>query len=93
MADHASAVKAHGQSIRRRLRNKGNKSLLRTAVKRFNFKVDQGKLEEAKTALPMLYSLVDKAVQKKVLSKNAADRNKSRLTRRLSLAVAKASKA
>ena len=91
MANHASAVKAHRQSLLRKARTRSQSSRLRTALKSFSSLLGEGKLEEAQTSLPALYSFVDRAVRKKVLSKNAADRHKSRLTRRLTKVVTGAS--
>lgn len=92
MADHASAIKANRQSLRRRERNRSNRGRLKTALKRFSQQIQGGKVEEAKAGLSELYALVDKSVQKKVISKNAAARQKSRLTLRLNAALAAASK-
>jgi small subunit ribosomal protein S20 len=92
MANHASALKAHRQSLRRKDRNKSNRSFLRTTLKDFSGKLHEGKAEEIMGSLPHLYASIDKAVQKKALSKNAAARQKSRLTVRLNKAVAKSSK-
>jgi small subunit ribosomal protein S20 len=83
MANHASALKAHRQSIRRKDRNRSNRSAFRTVLKHFTEKLAEKKLDEAKPELPELYSEIDNAVDKGVLSKNAAARHKSRLTRRL----------
>jgi small subunit ribosomal protein S20 len=91
MANHPSAVKAHRQSIKRRGRNRSNRSALRTALKTFIETLDAGKLEEAKTALSQIDSKVDIAVRKGVLSKNAAARHKSRLSRHLNSAIAQSS--
>ncbi len=83
MANHASALKAHRQSIRRRTRNRSNRSTLRTALKNFSEKLAGGKPEQAGSALPELYAQIDSAVNKGVLSKNAAARHKSRLSKHL----------
>ncbi len=90
MADHASATKAHRQSLRRRSRNQGNTKRLRTGLKKFLLLIKAGRVEEAKSSIPNLYSLVDKAVDKKVLSQNAAARHKSRFTRQLNAAIVSA---
>ncbi len=92
MANHASAIKAHRQSLQRRSRNKSNVKRLRTGLKKFIALVKAGKLDQASSALPSLYSLVDTAVGKKSLSKNAAARHKSRLTRHLAVALAATNK-
>jgi len=92
MANHASALKAHRQSLRRNARNTSSRSSLRTALKKFAQLIKAGKTEEAQKSVTHLYSIVDKAVQKKVLSKNAAARQKSRLTKHLNTALAGAGK-
>jgi len=91
MANHKSALKAHRQSLKHRAVNRSNRSALRTALKHFNEKLDSKKpevLETAKNGLADLYSTIDKAFQKKALSRNAAARQKSRLTRRLNKSLA-----
>jgi small subunit ribosomal protein S20 len=86
MANHKSALKAHRQSVARANRNRGNRSALRTALKKFASQLREGKLEDARKGLPQLYAVVDKAARKKALSPNAAARQKSRLTNRLNKA-------
>ncbi len=88
MANHASALKAHRQSMTRRDRNRSNRSALRTALKSFSAQLESAKLEEAGGSLRRLYSDVDAAVRKGVLSKNAAARHKSRLSKHLNSALA-----
>ena len=92
MANHASAVKAHRQSLKRRARNKSHRSALRTALKKAGEQLTAGKISDPKASMARLYTLVDKAIQKKVLSKNAAARQKSRFMRRLNSPAAGASK-
>ena len=88
MANHASALKAHRQSLRRRDRNRTNRSSLRTALKKFSERLESGQAQDLKAGLPALYSTIDKAVQKKAISKNAAARKKSLLTKHLNKALA-----
>ena len=87
MANHASALKAHRQSVRRKNRNRSNRSALRTALKIFNEKLDKHRIEDATKALPQIYSEIDRAIRKGVLSVNAAARNKSRLSKHLNAAM------
>ena len=87
MANHASALKAHRQSIRRREKNRSHRSTFRTALKNFSEKLAEKKLDETKPELPEMYSEIDNAANKGVLSKNAAARHKSRLTRHLNAAA------
>ncbi len=88
MANHASALKAHRQNLKHRSRNRSNRSSLRTYLKQFNDRLEAGKSEEAKNSLAELYAVIDKSQQKKSISKNAAARQKSRLTKRLNEALA-----
>jgi small subunit ribosomal protein S20 len=87
MANHASALKAHRQSLRRRNRNRSDRSALRTALKAFNEKIDDGQIQEAAQGLAQFYSEVDLAVRRGVLSENAAARHKSRFTKHLNAAA------
>lgn len=93
MANHASALKAHRQNLKHRATNRSNRSSLRTCLKQFNDQLEAGKSEEAKNSLSALYAVVDKSQQKKALSKNAASRQKSRLTKRVNAAFAASNKA
>ncbi len=93
MANHASALKAHRQNLKHRNINRGNRSSLRTSLKQFNDRLEGGKAEEAKNTLSDLYAVIDKSQRKKAISKNAAARQKSRLTKRLSAALSGSSKA
>ncbi len=93
MANHASALKAHRQSLKHRSINRSNRSSLRTYLKEFNDRLESGKTEDAKNSLAELYAVIDKSQQKKAISKNAAARQKSRLTKRLNDALAAPAKA
>jgi small subunit ribosomal protein S20 len=88
MANHASALKAHRQSLKHRSNNRCNRSSLRTCLKQFNERLQAGKTEEAGNSLAEMYAAIDKSQQKKAISKNAAARQKSRLTKRLNAALA-----
>ena len=88
MPNHKSAEKRVRQSERRRLINRANRSRLRTAMKELRSGLDKGG-KEAAELLPKTISEIDKAVQKGVLHRNAAARQKSRLTVRVNQAGAK----
>jgi small subunit ribosomal protein S20 len=92
MANHASALKAHRQSLKHRANNRSNRSNLRTALKQFG-DVLESKPEDAKNSLAEIYAAIDKSQQKKVISCNAAARQKSRLTKRLNAALSEPQKA
>jgi small subunit ribosomal protein S20 len=79
VATHASAVKAHRQSLKRRDHNREMRSALRTAIKNIRAAIDAKDLEAAKKQLPATVSLIDKMAAKGIIHDNAAARHKSRL--------------
>ena len=88
MATHASALKAHRQSLKNRDRNRQFRSHLRGALRSIRAAIDGNDLPAAKTALKQTISLIDKMASKGIIHRNAAGRYKSRLHRRI---VARAS--
>ena len=80
MPNHKSAEKRVRQNEKRRIINRNNRGRLRTGVKKLRSLIDGGDTSGAQTLLPETISLIDKAVQKGVLHRNAAARYKSRLT-------------
>lgn len=89
MPNHKSAEKRVRQNERRRVINRSNRSRLRTAIKELRGAMAGGNAKEAAALLPRTISELDKAVQKGVLHRNAAARQKSRLTARINQAAAK----
>jgi small subunit ribosomal protein S20 len=79
VATHASALKAHRQSVQRREHNREMRSALRTAIKRIREMIDAKDAEGAKKQLPETVSLIDKMAAKGIIHDNAAARHKSRL--------------
>ena len=73
--------------------NRGNRSGLRTFLRKFNDQLQSGKAEDARNSLPVLYAEIDTAKRKNAISENAAARQKSRLTKRLNAALSPADKA
>jgi small subunit ribosomal protein S20 len=80
MPNHKSAEKRVRQNERRRLVNRSNRARLRTSIKNLRNALKGGDANEVKTLLPQTVSEIDKAVQKGALHRNAAARQKSRLT-------------
>lgn len=80
MANHKSAAKKARRDVEARLRNRGSKSTMKTALKKFLTVIAAGNKTEAQKALPVIMGVMDKAERKGVLHKNAANRYKSRLT-------------
>lgn len=81
MANSPSARKRIRQTVTRTLRNKVQRSRVRTAAKRVEANVEQGDMDAAKDSLQHAYKVIDKAAKAGVLHKNAAARRKSRLAR------------
>jgi small subunit ribosomal protein S20 len=92
MASHESALKAHRQSQKRRLRNRVHRSRLRTQVKKLKKAIAASQTETAAALQRPTVVLLDRSVKHGVLHRNAAARAKSRLARALrKLAPAKKS--
>ena len=83
MATHASALKAHRQSLDNRDRNRQYRSRLRNALKSIRAAIDGDDVPGAKAALKQTISLIDKMASKGIIHRNAAGRYKSRLTTRI----------
>jgi small subunit ribosomal protein S20 len=83
VASHASALKAHRQSLKNRERNRQYRSRLRNALRDIRSAVDGNNVKAAKDALKQTISLIDKMTTKGVIHRNAAGRYKSRLSSRL----------
>jgi small subunit ribosomal protein S20 len=80
MPYHKSAEKRMRQNEKRRVINRGNRTKVRTYIKKLRSALDSGKKQEIDQILPEVISVIDKSVQKGVLHANAAARYKSRLT-------------
>ena len=65
------------------LRNKANKSLLKTNVKKFEAAAASGDKEAAAAAAQVAVSTIDKSVTKGILHKNTAARKKSSIAQKL----------
>jgi small subunit ribosomal protein S20 len=84
VATHASALKAHRQSIKNREHNRQFRSRLRNALRSIRAAIDGKDVPGAKAALKETISLIDRMSSKGVIHRNAAGRYKSRLTKRIS---------
>jgi len=82
MANHKSAVKKARHDAEARLRNRANRSAMKSSLKTFLAAVATGKKAEVVALLPTTLGVVDKAVRKGVIHKNVANRYKSRLTQK-----------
>lgn len=83
-----SVLKNIRQTAKRTAINRSNRSSVATAVKKQITLITTGKLDEARQLLPATYAALDRAIQKRVLHENTANRYKSRLTLALNSAAA-----
>ncbi len=79
MANTAQAKKRARQAEKSRIRNTGQRSNLRTFVKRVIAAVNAGDKEKAQAAFKTVSSVIDSATTKGLIHKNKAARSKSRL--------------
>ena len=90
MAHSLSAKKRVRQNIKRRARNRARKDQIKEAVKGFTAAITGGKLDVAATELRKAVQKLDRVATKGTIHKNTAARKRSRLTKRLNAARAKA---
>jgi small subunit ribosomal protein S20 len=83
VATHASALKAHRQSLKNREHNRQFRSRLRNALKDIRTAIDANDLAAVRAALKSTTSLIDKLASKGVIHRNAAARYKSRIHARV----------
>lgn len=89
MASHASALKAHRQSVVRRETNRQYRSKLRGALKTIRAAASANDLDTVAKQMPVTASLIDKMSAKGIIHDNAAARYKSRLQKKLNKATTK----
>ena len=80
MANHKSAEKRARQALKKRLRNRQAKSQIRIAMKNMRTFDDENQVEEAKSFLPELISLIQTKSSRGILHRNTASRYVSRMT-------------
>lgn len=83
MPNITSAKKRARQSEKRRVRNKHQRSGMRTTVKTVVYAIEAGEKEAAQAAFKDVVPALDMAVSKGLIHKNKAARHKSRLTSRI----------
>ncbi len=84
MPREKTAYKELRKSKKRHFKNISTKSDLRTSVKIFESLIKAKKSDEAKKALSLLVSKLDKAASKGIIKNNTAARKISRLMKKLS---------
>lgn len=83
MANTAQARKRARQAEKSRERNAGQKSKLRTFIKKVIAAVEEGDIEKARSNFKVAEPLIDSAVSKGLVHKNFAARKKSRLNAKI----------
>ncbi len=81
MANHKSAEKRVRQTEKRNETNRGNRSKVRTQIKKLRSAVAASDKNLSGELLNPTISVIDKAVNKGLIHKNTAARHKSRLTK------------
>ena len=83
MANHKSAMKRTRQSLVRNLRNRANKSKMKTVIKAVHAAIEEQSVEKAQAALRAAIPVIDRVGVKGSLHKNTTSRTVSRLTKRV----------
>lgn len=83
MPNTPSAKAEMKKSAKRRERNRGRRSAMRTWIKRTMTAIDEQNVEEAEKHFVMATKLIDKNVKWNQLHQNTASRKKARLARAL----------
>jgi small subunit ribosomal protein S20 len=79
MANTAQARKRAKQAEKSRVRNAGQRSNLRTYIKKVIAAINTGDKEKAADAFKTAQPIIDAAINKGLIHKNKASRSKSRL--------------
>jgi small subunit ribosomal protein S20 len=87
VASHASALKAHRQSLVHRERNRKFRSQLRTTLKQIRLGIAAKDKSGVNKQLSAAVSVIDKMATKGIIHRNTASRHKSRLSARVAKAV------
>ena len=88
---HRQSAKKHARADnKKRIRNRHRKTTLRTVLKQTETALEAGNVETAQELCQTMISLLDRAAGKGVIKKGTANRQKSRLTRKLHALTAEA---
>ena len=83
MANSAQARKRVRQAVKQRVHNSGLHSTLRTAVKRVQKAIVAGDKAAAQSVFQESVAVIDRIADKRIIHKNKASRQKSRLSARI----------
>lgn len=88
---HRQSAKKHARADKaKQIRNRHRKATLRTVLKQTETALSDGNVETAQELCRTMASLLDRAAGKGVIKKGTANRQKSRLTRKLNALTAEA---
>ena len=90
MANHKSALKRDRQSKVRRLRNRINKSKMKSVVGMVEEAVEAGSEDKARESMPKAAAIIQKTASKGTIHKKTASRKVSRLAKRVNKMQAQA---
>lgn len=83
VANHKSAEKRNRQAQAQRLRNRMNRSKMKTMIKKVDEVMATGSADEVKEALRVATSVIAKTARKGTIHKKNASRRIARLTKRV----------
>jgi len=83
VANHKSAEKRNRQAQASRLRNRINRSKMKTVIRSLNDAIESGSVDDAKAALDLAVPVIAKTASKGTIHKKNASRKISRLTKRV----------
>ena len=88
MANHKSALKRNRQSLLRRMRNRANKTKMKSAIKAIYAAIEEKSADKAQEALKAAVPIIDRTAVNGAIHKKNASRKVSRLTRHVNALVA-----
>ncbi len=83
MANSPQAIKRARQALKRRARNQGQRSMVRTSIKKVVTAIESGDRETAVQAYKTAVPVIDRMADKDLIHRNKAARHKSRLNARI----------
>ncbi len=83
MANSPSSKKRARQQEKRRQHNAGQRSMVRTYIKKVDAQIESGNYDDAQAAFLTAVPMIDSMVNKGIYPKNKAARTKSRMNARV----------
>jgi small subunit ribosomal protein S20 len=83
VANSPSSKKRARQQEKRRQHNAGQRSMVRTYIKKVDAKIESGNYDDAQAAFLTAVPMIDSMVNKGIYPKNKAARTKSRMNARV----------